>query len=58
MSVITERNQVLDIYREAEKKRWVLPCFCSENLTTTEAILAAAKEYGLEKAGSFVKDRT
>lgn len=50
MPVITNRNQVLDIYIEAEQNKWVLPCFCSENLTTTEAILAAVKEYG-EKIG-------
>lgn len=46
MAIITDRKQVLDIYNEAERNRWVLPCFCSENLTTTEAILAASKEYG------------
>lgn len=48
MAVITDRKQVLDIYGEAERNKWVLPCFCSENLTTTEAILAATKEYGDE----------
>ncbi|MDO8685119.1 MAG: hypothetical protein Q7J78_00440 [Clostridiales bacterium] len=46
MAIITNRKRVLDIYNEAERNRWVLPCFCSENLTTTEAILAATKEYG------------
>lgn len=46
MAIITERKQVLKIYNEAEHNKWVLPCFCSENLTTTEAILAATKEYG------------
>ncbi len=49
MAIVTDRKQVLGIYEEAEQKRWVLPCFCSENLTTTEAVLAAAKEYGDEK---------
>lgn len=49
MSIITDRNEVLAIYDEAENNRWVLPCFCTENLTTTEAILAAVKEYGDEK---------
>lgn len=49
MAIITERKQVINIYGEAERNRWVLPCFCSENLTTTEAILAATKEYGDEK---------
>ena len=46
MPLITDRNQVLEIYREAAEKKWVLPCFCTENLTTTEAILEAAREYG------------
>jgi len=46
MPIITDRKQVLDIYNEAAKNKWVLPCFCTENLTTTEAILAATKEYG------------
>lgn len=49
MPIITDRKQVLDIYREAERNRWVLPCFCSENLTTTEAVLEATKKYGEEK---------
>ena len=49
MAIITDKKQVLDIYAEAQQKGWVLPCFCSENLTTTEAVLAAAKEYGDEK---------
>jgi fructose/tagatose bisphosphate aldolase len=46
MSIVTNKKEVLDIYSEASRRRWVLPCFCSENLTTTEAILAGAKEYG------------
>lgn len=46
MPLITGRKEVLDIYSEAAKKNLVIPCFCSENLTTTEAILAATKEYG------------
>jgi fructose-bisphosphate aldolase class II len=46
MAIITQRKQVLDIYREAQLNKWTLPCFCTENLTTTEAILAATKEYG------------
>jgi len=46
MSLITERRDVLDIYAEAALNKWVIPCFCSENLTTTEAILDAVKEYG------------
>lgn len=46
MSIVTNKKEVLDIYSEAARNRWVLPCFCSENPTTTEAILAAAKKYG------------
>ena len=42
MPIVTQREQVLGIYREAAEKGWVLPCFCSENLTTTEAVLDAA----------------
>lgn len=49
MPIITDRKQVLDIYSEAERNKWVLPCFCTENLTTTEAILDATKVYGEEK---------
>jgi fructose-bisphosphate aldolase class II len=44
--IITERSQVLEVYAEAAERRWVLPCLCSENLTTTEAVLAAADEFG------------
>jgi fructose/tagatose bisphosphate aldolase len=43
--IITNRHQVLAIYAEAAQNGWVLPCFCSENLTTTEAVLAATLEH-------------
>ncbi len=46
MAIITGKQNVLDIYTEAGEKGWVLPCFCSENLTTTEAVLEAASQYG------------
>ncbi len=49
MPVVSDREQVLGIYREAERNRWVLPCVCTENLTNTEAILAATRAYGREK---------
>jgi len=49
MPIITGKEQVLSIYQEAERKKWVLPCFCTENLTTTEAILDAVKDYGDSK---------
>jgi fructose-bisphosphate aldolase class II len=44
--IVSSRSQVLEIYAEAGERRWALPCFCSENLTTTEAVLSAADEYG------------
>jgi fructose/tagatose bisphosphate aldolase len=48
MPLILERKKVLDVYREAGQKKWVIPTFNSENLTTTEAILSAALEYSLK----------
>ncbi|MHB1484034.1 MAG: class II fructose-bisphosphate aldolase [Saccharofermentanales bacterium] len=53
MAIIRDFNQVKKEYETAAKRGWVIPCFCSENLTTTEAILSAAKEHG-EKIG--IKD--
>lgn len=47
--IITNVNEVRALYKEAEEKGWVLPCICTENLTTTEAILNAAYEFGKEK---------
>jgi Fructose/tagatose bisphosphate aldolase len=41
MAIVTGREAVLGIYEEAARRGWALPCFCSENLTTTEAILEA-----------------
>ena len=49
MPIITGRQNVLAVYEEAAKKGWVIPCICSENLTTTEAILSAASEFAAEK---------
>ena len=43
MSVIRDVNEVRAIYKAAGERGWVLPCFCSENLTTTEAVLTAAE---------------
>lgn len=45
MPLILERKKVLDIYNEARQKKWVIPTFNTENLTTTEAILSGALEY-------------
>ena len=44
--IITKFEEVKKIYEDAAKKGWVLPCLCSENQTTTEAILEACSEYG------------
>ena len=49
MPIITGRENVLAVYEQAAKKGWVIPCICSENLTTTEAILPAATEFAKEK---------
>jgi len=46
MPLILDRKQVLQVYSEAASRRWVLPTFNAENLTTIEAILQATKEYG------------
>lgn len=46
MAIIRDCGQVKEEYTKAAAMGWVIPCFCSENLTTTEAILSAAKEYG------------
>ncbi len=48
MPILTNAAAVRALYAEAAQRRWVLPCFCSENLTTTEAVLSAAAEYGQE----------
>jgi len=50
MSTILDRSQVLEVFLEARERKWVLPTFNAENLTTLEAILAAVHEYG-EKIG-------
>jgi fructose/tagatose bisphosphate aldolase len=46
MPLITDREQVREIYTEAETRKWVLPAFNSENLTTSEAILQAVYDFG------------
>jgi fructose/tagatose bisphosphate aldolase len=48
MPLILDRKKVLDVYKEAALKRWVIPEFNTENLTSTEAILSAALEYSRE----------
>jgi fructose/tagatose bisphosphate aldolase len=46
MPLILTRSEVLAIYAESAARRRVHPLFSTENLTTTEAILAGAKDYG------------
>lgn len=46
MPLITDKKQVQEVYAAAAAKKRVIPCFCAENLTTTEAVLAAVKEFG------------
>jgi len=48
MPLVLDRQNVLDVYAKAAENKWVVPSFCSENLTTTEAILAGALEYSQE----------
>lgn len=48
MPIITGRENVLAIYKKAAERGWVIPCICTENLTTTEAILTAASEFAKE----------
>ena len=43
----------MEVYQDAAKLGWVIPCICSENQTTTEAILSACSEYG-KKIGKRV----
>jgi len=45
MPLILDRQKVLDIYADAAARKWVIPTFNTENLTTTEAILSAALDY-------------
>ena len=47
--IINKANEVRELYKKAQQNGWVLPCICTENLTTTEAILSAAYEFGKEK---------
>lgn len=45
MPLITAREAVLDVHAQAAQNKWVIPTICSENLTTTEAILSAALQH-------------
>jgi len=54
MPIITGRKNVQAVYEDAAKRRWVIPCMCSENLTTTEAILSAASDFALENGHNSI----
>ena len=45
MPLITVREAVLDVHARAAQNKWVIPTICTENLTTTEAILSAALQH-------------
>jgi fructose/tagatose bisphosphate aldolase len=47
MPLVTDRRDVLEIFARAQERGWVIPAFGTENLTTTEAILAGAQERAL-----------
>lgn len=48
MPIITQYNHVKEVYDDAASRGWVIPCICSENLTTTEAIYSAAAEFAAD----------
>ena len=54
MPIVTGRENVLAVYEKAAQKGWVIPCFCSENLTTTEAVLTAAQAFAEEQGHDTV----
>ena len=44
MPLVTDRTSVLNVFAEADRNGWVIPAFGTENLTTTEAVLASVKD--------------
>ncbi len=50
MPLVTDYNEVKEVYQEAAERGVGLPAFCAEDRETVEAILAAAKTMG-EKIG-------
>lgn len=44
--IITKYEEVAGVFKRAGKDGRVIPCLCTENQTTTEAILAACREHG------------
>jgi fructose/tagatose bisphosphate aldolase len=50
MSLVLNRTHVLEVFAEARERKWVIPSFNAENLTTMEAILEAVYKYGKLKS--------
>lgn len=48
MPVVVDPKQVREIYQEVAEKGACIPCFCTENQKTVEAMLRAAHEVGRE----------
>ena len=46
MPLVTNYNQVKEVYQEAAESEIALPVFCAEDRETLEAILASAYEFG------------
>ena len=53
MPLITDRKEVIEVYRASAVRKWLIPAICSENLTSTEAILQATADHA---AGIGVPD--
>lgn len=43
--IVTKYSEVKKVYDYAAEMGWVIPCICTENQTSTEAILAACSSY-------------
>ena len=54
LPLVVETSKVREAYAAAAGKGWVVPCFCSENLTTSEAVLSAVQDFAGEHGLSHV----
>lgn len=43
MAIVLGKQNVVEVYRVAADRGWVVPTFCAENQTTVEAVLAACQ---------------
>lgn len=48
MPIILGKEQVVELYRAAARRDWVVPTFCAENQSTIEAVLAACQAKAAE----------